>query len=138
VQDRIGHVRAIALTLLGWIGMVLLAWAAPDETLFWIAANLAGLCMGASQSAARAMVGLLAPPAQQAEFFGLWGLAVKLASILGPLTYGAASWISAGDHRRALLVTGSFFVAGLLALRGIEAGRGWRAAQRFARDGREG
>lgn len=138
VQDRIGHVRAIALTLLGWIGMVLLAWAAPDETLFWIAANLAGLCMGASQSAARAMVGLLAPPAQQAEFFGLWGLAVKLASILGPLTYGAASWISAGDHRRALLVTGSFFVAGLLALRGVEAGRGWRAAQRFARDGREG
>ncbi len=133
VQDRIGHVRAIALTLVGWIGMVLLAWAAPDEGMFWVAANLAGLCMGASQSAGRAMVGLLAPPAQQAEFFGLWGLAVKLASILGPLTYGAASWITAGDHRQALLVTGSFFVAGLLALRGVDAGRGWRAAQRFAR-----
>ena len=29
VQDRIGHVRAIALTLVGWIVMVLLAWAAP-------------------------------------------------------------------------------------------------------------
>ncbi len=134
IQDRIGHVRAIALTLAGWIGMVLLAWAAPDEGMFWIAANLAGLCMGASQSAGRAMVGLLAPPAQQAEFFGLWGLAVKLASILGPLTYGAATWITAGDHRQALLVTGSFFVAGLLVLRGVEAGRGWRAAQRFARE----
>ncbi len=45
VQDRIGHVRAIALTLVGWMGMVLLAWAAPDEGMFWIAANLAGLCM---------------------------------------------------------------------------------------------
>ncbi len=134
VQDRIGHVRAIALTLVGWIGMVLLAWAAPDETMFWIAANLAGLCMGASQSAGRAMVGLLAPPAQQAEFFGLWGLAVKLASILGPLTYGAATWITAGDHRRALLVTGGFFVAGLIVLRGVEAGRGRRSAQRFARN----
>jgi UMF1 family MFS transporter len=51
VQDRIGHVRAIALTLAGWIAMVLLAWAAPDERMFWLAANLAGLCMGASQSA---------------------------------------------------------------------------------------
>jgi MFS transporter, UMF1 family len=131
VQDRIGHVRAIALTLAGWIGMVLLAWLASDERMFWVAANLAGLCMGASQSAGRAMVGLLAPPAQQAEFFGLWGLAVKLASILGPLTYGAASWISAGDHRQALLITGSYFVAGLWALRGVQAARGHRAARRF-------
>jgi UMF1 family MFS transporter len=78
VQDRIGHVQTVALTLAGWIAMVMIAWAAPDERMFWVAANLAGLCMGASQSAGRAMVGLLAPPAQQAEFFGLWGLAVKL------------------------------------------------------------
>ncbi|OYW38692.1 MAG: MFS transporter [Hydrogenophilales bacterium 12-61-10] len=132
VQDRIGHVRAIALTLAGWIVMILLAWAAPDERMFWVAANLAGLCMGASQSAGRAMVGLLAPPAQQAEFFGLWGLAVKLASILGPLTYGAASWMTAGDHRQALLITGSYFIAGLWLLRGVQAPRGHRAARRFA------
>ena len=132
VQDRIGHVRAIAVTLAGWIAMVLLAWAAPDVRMFWVAANLAGLCMGASQSAGRAMVGLLAPPAHQAEFFGLWGLAVKLASILGPLTYGAASWLSAGDHRQALLITGLYFVAGLAVLRGIRADRGRRAAHRFS------
>ena len=131
VQDRIGHVRAIALTLVGWIAMVLLAWAAPDERMFWVAANLAGLCMGASQSAGRAMVGLLAPPAHQAEFFGLWGLAVKLASIIGPLTYGATSWLTAGDHRQALLITGLYFVAGLAVLRGIRAGRGRHAAHRF-------
>ena len=131
VQDRIGHVRAIAFTLIGWIVMVLLAWAAPDERMFWVAANLAGLCMGASQSAGRAMVGLLAPPAQQAEFFGLWGLAVKLASIIGPLTYGVASWITHNDHRQALLITGSYFVAGLWALRGVQSARGYRAARRF-------
>ncbi len=135
VQDHIGHVRLIAFTLLGWIVMVLLAWAAPDERMFWVAANLAGLCMGASQSAGRAMVGLLAPPAQEAEFFGLWGLAVKLASIIGPLTYGVASWITQGDHRQSLLVTGSYFVAGLWTLRGVKAARGYRAAQRFARIG---
>jgi len=135
VQDRIGHVRAIAFTLAGWIAMVLLAWIAPDERMFWVAANLAGLCMGASQSAGRAMIGLLAPPAQQAEFFGLWGLAVKLASIIGPLTYGVSSWLSGDDHRRALLITGSYFVAGLWALRGVQAARGHRAARRFARGG---
>ncbi|OZA24818.1 MAG: MFS transporter, partial [Hydrogenophilales bacterium 17-61-9] len=135
VQDRIGHVRAIGLTLVGWIVMVLLAWAAPDQRIFWLAANLAGLCMGAAQSAGRAMVGLLAPPAQQAEFFGLWGLAVKLASIIGPLTYGVTSWLTQGNHRQALLMTGSYFVAGLWALRSVQAARGHRAARRFARIG---
>ncbi len=128
VQDRVGHVPAITLTLLGWILMVLLAWRAEGAALFWLAANIAGLCMGASQSAGRAMVGYLAPPDRLAEFFGLWGLAVKLASILGPLTYGLANWLSGGDHRRAILVTGSYFLVGLLLLKGIDAERGRRAA----------
>ena len=128
LQDRLGHVRTLALTLLGWIAMVLLAWAATTPPLFWVSANLAGLCMGASQSAGRALVGWLAPRARRAEFFGLWGFAVKLSSILGPLTYGLASWLSGGDHRFAILLTGSYFLVGLLVLAGIDVARGRRAA----------
>jgi MFS transporter, UMF1 family len=129
VQDRIGHVRAIALTLAGWIVMIVLAWSAQGRLPFWIAANIAGLCLGASQSGARAVVGYFSPPARRAEFFGLWGLAVKLSSILGPVTYGLVTWLSGGDHRLAILITGSYFVAGLLLLSGIDAARGRRAAQ---------
>ena len=132
-QDRIGHVRSIALTLAGWIATILLAWAAHEPTLFWVAANVAGLCLGASQSAGRALVGVLAPPSRAAEFFGLWGLAVKLASIAGPLTYGAATWLTGGDHRQALLVTGSYFIVGLILLFGVNAARGRRAALRAER-----
>jgi len=128
LQDRIGHIPTIAMTLAGWIVMVLMAWAAQGPTLFWIAANLAGICMGSSQSAGRALVGLLSPATRRAEFFGLWGLAVKLSSILGPLTYGLVSWISHGDHRLAILITGSYFVAGLLILAGVNIKRGRRAA----------
>ncbi len=133
-QDRIGHVPAIALTLAGWIVMVLLAWAAQGPALFWLAANIAGLCMGASQSAGRAMVGLLAPPARNGEFFGLWGLSVKLASMFGPLTYGIATWVSGGNHRHALLVIGGYFVIGLVLLAGIDTRRGRRAALRADRE----
>ncbi|HKU47027.1 MAG TPA: MFS transporter, partial [Burkholderiales bacterium] len=86
LQDALGHVRAVAITLVGWIVMVLLAGFSETSTTFWVAANLAGLCMGSSQAAGRAVVGYLAPPARLAEFFGLWGLAVKAASIFGPLT----------------------------------------------------
>jgi len=132
-QDRVGHVISIALTLAGWIATILLAWAAREPTLFWVAANVAGLCLGASQSAGRALVGVLAPPSRAAEFFGLWGLAVKLASIAGPLTYGAATWLSGGDHRQALLITGSYFVIGLVLLSGVNAARGRRAALRAER-----
>jgi len=128
LQDAIGHVRAVALTLVGWIIMVVLAGLAQSSISFWIAANLAGLCMGSSQAAGRAIVGYLAPPARLAEFFGLWGLAVKAASIFGPLTYGAMTWIFAGNHRLGIFVTGIYFVIGLLLLKTIDVERGRRAA----------
>ena len=128
VQDAIGHVRALAFTLVGWIVMVCLAGLSRDVTSFWIAANLAGLCMGSSQAAGRAIVGYLAPPARLAEFFGLWGLAVKAASIAGPLTYGVVTWVFAGNHRLAIFATGLYFVVGLALLRGIDVERGRRQA----------
>ena len=128
VQDRIGHIPTIALTLCGWLLMVLLAWSAESRSTFWLAANVAGLCLGASQSAGRALVGFFSPSARRAEFFGLWGLAVKLSSIVGPITYGAVSWISSGDHRLAMLITGVYFVIGLAILMSIDVRRGREAA----------
>jgi UMF1 family MFS transporter len=130
LQDAIGHVRAVALTLVGWILMVLIAGFSQTPASFWVAANLAGLCMGSAQAAGRAVVGYLAPPARLAEFFGLWGLAVKAASIFGPLTYGAVTWIFAGNHRLGIFATGVYFVIGLLLLRGIDIERGRAAALR--------
>jgi len=130
VQDRLGHVRTLALTLGGWLLAVVLAWMAEGAALFWVVANLVGLCLGASQSAGRALVGYLSPPARTAEFFGLWGLAVKFSSILGPLTYGVVTWVTQGNHRLAILVTGLFFVIGLAILAGLDPARGRSVALR--------
>jgi UMF1 family MFS transporter len=126
-QDRLGHRRTLALTLLGWCSMVLIAYSSTGQTGFWIAANIAGICLGASQSAGRALVGYLTPADRHAEFFGLWGLAVKLASILGPLSYGAVTWLTDNDHRVAMLITGTFFVLGLAVLASVDPERGRRA-----------
>jgi UMF1 family MFS transporter len=127
-QDRLGHRRTLALTLLGWCSMVLIAYLSTDRAGFWVAANIAGVCLGASQSAGRALVGYLAPADRHAEFFGLWGFAVKLASILGPLTYGAVTWLTDNDHRSAMLITGTFFVLGFVVLMSVDPERGRRAA----------
>jgi UMF1 family MFS transporter len=128
VQDRIGHQRALSATLLGWVLMTLLAWAARGPALFWVAAVLAGLCMGSSQSAARAMTGLLARPDRLASYFALWTFSVRLAAIAGPLTYGLVTWLTAGNHRLAILSTGLFFVAGWWLLRRVDLERGRREA----------
>jgi MFS transporter, UMF1 family len=118
----------VALTLVGWIVMVVLAAATETSHGFWLAANLAGLCMGSAQAAGRAIVGYLAPPDRLAEFFGLWGLAMKAASIFGPLTYGVLTWMLSGNHRLAILAVGAYFVVGLALLWGIDTERGRRAA----------
>jgi MFS transporter, UMF1 family len=130
-QDRLGHVRTIVLTLIGWIGVVVLAWAAESRLLFWLNANLVGLCLGSSQSAGRAMVGYLSPPSRIGEYFGLWGLAVKLSAIVGPITYGLVTWLTGGNHRLAILVTGGYFIVGLAILATIDVARGRRAATSF-------
>ena len=127
-QDRYGHVPTIIAILAGWLLSVLLAWLAEGPALFWVAANLVGLCLGSSQSAGRALVAYLSPPQRAGEFFGLWGLGVKLSSIIGPMTYGLVTWTSGGDHRLALLVTGTFFVAGIAIVASIDVERGRRAA----------
>ena len=128
-QDRIGHKRALSLTLAGWILMTVLAFLATGPGLFWFAAVIAGLCMGSSQSAGRALAGLFAPSAQRAEFFGLWTFATRLSAIIGPVTYGVVTVLTSGNHRLAILSTGAFFVAGLVLLRPVDVERGAAVAR---------
>ncbi len=133
VQDRIGHRATIALTLLVWLAMIVIAYSTTTRAGFWVAANLAGLALGASQSAGRALIGLLAPPARRAEFFGLWGLVTRGSAIVGPVAYGAITWITGNQHRPAMLATGTFFLVGLALLAGVDVKRGYRAALRADR-----
>jgi MFS transporter, UMF1 family len=128
VQDRIGHKLTLIITLAMWIATVVVAYVWHTQNGFWVAANMAGLCLGACQSGGRALVGVMSPKSQLAEFYGLWGVVVRLAGIIGPMFYGLVTWITLGNHRLALLVTGSMFVIGLLLLRGVNVARGERDA----------
>ncbi len=127
-QDRIGHRLALSVTLWGWVVMTVLAFLAETATLFWVAAVFAGLCMGSSQSAGRALAALFAPEAQRAEFFGLWTFATRLSAIVGPMTYGLVTLLTAGNHRLAILSTGVFFLLGIVLLTRVDVERGARAA----------
>ncbi len=127
-QDRLGAKRTLELTLLIWILAISVAWQGETKAQFWIAANLIGLAMGSSQSAGRALVALFTPDGRSAEFFGLWGLSIKLAAIIRPMSYGLIACYGGGDHRQAIFSTLMFFVAGLLVLFTVNEKRGREAA----------
>jgi UMF1 family MFS transporter len=128
-QDRIGKVWALRITIVGWVAMTVVAYLSRTPAAFWVAANLAGLCMGSSQSAGRALVAYLSPAGRSAEFFGLWGVAIRLAAILGPLTYGVVTWVTGGNHRLAILLTGAFFLVALAILAFVSEARGRRQVE---------
>jgi UMF1 family MFS transporter len=128
LQDRIGHKIALGITLAGWIATCVIAAVTTTKGGFWYAAAIAGLCMGSSQSAGRAMAGMFAPQRQLGEFYGLWTFAIRLASIIGPLSYGAIVWMTGGDQRTAILSTTALFFIGLVLLLKIDVKRGREAA----------
>lgn len=124
LQDRIGSVRTLAITLFIWILAIMMALAATEPQHMWIVGNIIGLSMGGSQSVGRALVGQFTPAGRSGEFLGLWGLVNRLSAITGPLSYGVMNFLSHGDHRLSLLSTLAFFVVGLLLLRRVDEKRG--------------
>jgi UMF1 family MFS transporter len=128
LQDRMGSVPTLAITLLIWIVAVIVALLANDRSDMWIAGNIIGLAMGASQAVGRALVSKFSPTERAGEFLGLWGLVNRLSAIVGPLSYGLINYWSHGNHRMSLLSTLSFFIVGLVLLSKVNESRGKAAA----------
>jgi UMF1 family MFS transporter len=130
-QDRIGTKNTIYATLTLWLGVIAGAYVSEDRNTFFIVGNLAGLGLGSSQSAARALVGLFSPPEKSAEFFGFWGLFWKLSTAIGPFVFGSLS-SATGNQRIAILVTGLFFLIGIVGLLFINEKKGREAAMAYS------
>ncbi|TAL43006.1 MAG: MFS transporter [Methylovulum sp.] len=134
LQDRLGSVPALAITLVVWIIAVTAALFAREPAHMWLVGNIIGLAMGASQSVGRALVSKFSPTEQAGEFLGLWGLVNRLSAIVGPLSYGLINYWSKGDHRLSLLSTLAFFIIGLLMLLKVDERRGKAAVMENGRD----
>lgn len=128
VQDKVGSVTTLRTTLFLWALAATLACFIHSKAEFWAIAFLIGVAMGSTQSTARALIGQFSPEGRSAEFFGLWGLAVKLASIIGPITYGLISYLTGGNQRLSILSTACFFVVGFLLMSTVNEKRGIEAA----------
>jgi len=76
-----------------WLAALTIIMVSPGETLFWLVGPLAGIGMGGVWVVSRTIIVELSPPEKVGEFFGLYGLAGKMASIAGPLIWGSVVWI---------------------------------------------
>jgi len=88
-----GTVFSYNLVLWVWLTALTIIVISPGESLFWVAGPLAGVGMGGVWVASRAIVVELSPPEKIGEFFGIYSLAGKMASIIGPLIWGSVVWI---------------------------------------------
>ncbi|WP_419161298.1 MFS transporter [Candidatus Palauibacter sp.] len=123
VQDRIGGKRTIAITLLLLTVAIVLAWSARDRTMFWAAAILLGLMVGPNLAASRALLASFVPRSKQGELFGFYACSGRLASVMGPLSYGLILGAT-GSHRWAIASIIVFLAAGLLLLLRVDEEEG--------------
>lgn len=130
LQDRIGAKLTYNITLGLWFFAVLGIWAVTDLTM-WVNGQfgtdieaqymflyigvLAGLSLGSSQSASRALVGIFSPEVKSAEFFGFWGLSNKLAGVFGIIGLGLLQ-AQFGLQKSVLFCAALFLIAILVSL----------------------
>jgi len=130
IQDKIGAKLTYNITLLLWFLGVLGIWAVTDITdwinmtfskeyeaqyVFLFIGIIAGLSLGSSQSASRALVGLFSPEQKAAEFFGFWGLSNKIAGVFGIIGLGLLQ-AEFGLQRSVLFCAALFLIAVVVCL----------------------
>lgn len=120
--DRRGPKFVVMAMLIQWSLIVTLAYFVQSKPQFFAIAVLAGSGLGAIQAASRAFMASLIPEGKEAEFFGLYALCGKSASIIGPLVFGMVSHLTAGNQRLSVLSVIVFYVVGALLLARVRAG----------------
>jgi UMF1 family MFS transporter len=144
LQKRWGNLRTFNLTLVIWVVAILGIWGTSGittwlngalgtawqaEHIFLFIGAVAGLCLGATQSASRTLVAVFSPESKAAEFFGFWGLFGKLAAIFGLLSLGVLQ-VRLG-LRSAILLCSLFFLAALFLTLLVRERRGCAAATAY-------
>ncbi|RJP75882.1 MAG: MFS transporter [Candidatus Zixiibacteriota bacterium] len=138
--DRIGNKISLALSLCGWL--VALVWVynlglfLDPVTEFHLAAVLVGIVMGGSQAAARSLFARFTPPRRSAEFFAFYGVAGRVSSALGPLTFAAVN-TATRSLRGAILALAVYFALGLILLLRVDESAGREGARRMEEDVRQ-
>ncbi len=117
--DRLGPRKVLTGVLVMWVMAGVVAYFVQSAMVFRGLAIVAGLGLGSVQSASRAYLSLLIPRGREAEMFGFYAFCGRTSSVLGPMLFGWATFLAAGNQRPGFLVLTALMLTGLLLLRRV-------------------
>lgn len=116
VARVIGAKSAILISLVLWSGVVIYAWRLlQTETEAWLMAAVIAVVLGGSQALSRSLFSKMIPAGREASFFGLYEIAERGTSWIGPLIF-ARVVATTGSYRDAILSVIVLFLSGMVIL----------------------
>lgn len=125
VASKISAKRAVAVSLLIWIGVVLDIFWVTTPVQFFLMAGVVALVLGGSQALSRSLFAQLVPRGREAAYYGVYEITDKGTSWICPIIFGLALQFTK-SFRVAILSLLFFFVAGLLVLLKVNVAQGER------------
>ncbi|MGA9750531.1 MAG: MFS transporter [Acidobacteriota bacterium] len=112
LADRFGSRRTLLVLVALWALLCGGLATVQTYTQFIVGAGFAGLMLGATQSIARGFLARLAPKEKEGEFFGFFGMAGKVAALIGPVLFGGVTSLTGSMRLGALSMAPLFFLGG--------------------------
>ena len=134
VDDRLGGVRTILISVVALALAVAVGMLAPTIGWFWVSGIIFGIFAGPNQAASRSLMSRFVPDHQQAEFFGFFSFSGKATAFMGPFLFGALTTafrdrVSFPAERIGISVLILFFLLGGWILTRVDEAEGIRAAR---------
>lgn len=122
--DRIGPKRTLNIVLSIWVvalsAVVAIAVFDLSKWFFWGVGTLAGVALGGVWAADRPYMLRLAPPRFVGEFYGLYAMVGRFASIIGPFMWGYIAETLGLGRPAAVASLLVFVVLALIVLQGVD------------------
>jgi MFS transporter, UMF1 family len=116
VAAAIGTKGAILATLLLWTGTIVYAYGWLETTRqAWFMGALIALVLGGSQALSRSLFSRMIPAGQEASFFGIYEIAERGTSWIGPILFGIVA-AATNSYRQAILSLIVLFAGGIVGL----------------------
>jgi UMF1 family MFS transporter len=133
VASKTSAKRAVVVSLLIWIGVVVYIFWVTTTLAFFLMAGVVALVLGGSQALSRSLFAQLVPKGREAAYYGVYEITDKGTSWICPIIFGLALQFTK-SFRVAILSLLFFFAAGLLVLLKVNVEQGERdvAAQAAA------
>jgi UMF1 family MFS transporter len=125
VASKTSAKRAVVVSLLIWIGVVLDIFFVTTPVQFFLMAAVVALVLGGSQALSRSLFAQLVPKGREAAYYGVYEITDKGTSWICPIMFGLALQFTK-SFRVAILSLLFFFVAGLLVLLKVNVEQGER------------